>query len=85
MEIILPVAAAILIVVFVGYLRRSQPKVICPQCASQELRQLDKQLEKIQQNNTTGYAMKLDVTLILKTTYRCQNCGHTWTVTAPEK
>ena len=85
MEIILPVAAAILIVIFVSYLRRSQPKETCPQCGSQQLRQLDKQLEKIQQNSTIGYAMKLDVTLILKTTYRCQHCGHTWSVTAPEK
>ena len=84
MEILLPVAAVILIIVFVGNLRRSRPQVSCPHCRSQLLRQLDQQLEKIQQDSTMGYAVKLDVKLIMKTTYRCQNCGHTWTVTAPE-
>lgn len=84
MEIVLPIAAVALIVVFVGYLRRSQPKISCPQCRSQEVRQLEQQLEKIRQDSTMGYAVKLDVKLIMKTTYRCQTCGHTWTITAPE-
>lgn len=84
MEIILPVVAAILIAAFVGYLRRSQPRARCPQCQSQQVRPLEQQLEKIQQDSTMGYAVKLDVKLIMKTTYRCQTCGHAWTVTAPE-
>ena len=41
-------------------------------------------VEKIQQDSTMGYAVKLDVKLIMKTTYRCQKCGHTWAVIAPE-
>lgn len=85
MEILLPVAAVVLIGVFVGYLRRSQPRLSCPKCQSQQVRQVEQVLEKIQQDSTMGYAMKLDVKLILKTTYRCQTCGYTWTVTAPEK
>lgn len=84
MEILLPVAAVVLIVVFVGYLRRSQPRTGCPECQSQQVRQVEQVLEKIQQDSTMGYAVKLDVKLIMKTTHRCQTCGHTWTVTAPE-
>lgn len=85
MEILLPVAAVVLVLAFVGYLRRSQPQVSCPQCRSQQLRTLEQTLEKIEQDSTMGYAVKLDVKLILKTTYRCQKCNHTWTVTAPER
>ncbi len=84
MEILLPVAAVVLIVTFIGYLRRGQPRVSCPECQSQQVRQVEQVLEKIEQESTMGYAVKLDVKLILKTTYRCQKCGHTWTVTAPE-
>ena len=85
MEIILPVVAAILIAAFVGYLRRSQPQVSCPQCQSRQVRPLEQSLEKIEQDSTMGYAVKLDVKLILKTSYRCQTCGHSWTVIAAER
>lgn len=85
MEIILPVVAAMLIAAFVGYMRRSQVKIICPQCQSRQVRPLEQSLEKIEQDRSMGYAVKLDVKLILKTSYRCQTCGHTWTIIAPER
>ncbi len=85
MELLLPAAAAALVIFFVGYLRRSQEKITCPQCHSSQLRQVEQQLKEIRQDGgKIGYATKLDVQLIMETSYRCQNCSHTWTVTAPE-
>lgn len=84
MEILLPIAAVVLVLVFVGYVRRGQPKTNCPQCGGTQLRIVDKQLKELKQDTTKGYSMKLDVSLILETRYRCQACNHTWLITAPE-
>jgi transposase-like protein len=84
MELLIPVATIVLIVIFVGYVRRGQPKISCPQCADTEVRLVEQQLKELKQDSTMGYAVKLDVQLIMETSYRCQNCNHTWTVTAPE-
>ncbi len=84
MEILLPVTAVILIALFVGYLRREQRKISCPQCESLRVRIVEQQLKELKQDQTIGYAVKLDVQLIMETEYRCQACGHTWTVIAPE-
>lgn len=84
MEIVIPVAAVALIIIFVGYLQRSKPKMSCPQCSSAQVRQLEQQLKELKQDNTIGYSIKLDVQLIMETKYRCKNCEHTWTITAPE-
>ena len=84
MEFILPLAAIVLIVAFVGYVRRGQQKTNCPECGSTQLRIVDKQLKELKQDTTRGYSVKLDVSLILETRYRCQVCNHTWLVTAPE-
>jgi transposase-like protein len=85
MEFIIPIAAVILIVAFVAYLQRGQQKISCPQCDSAQIRNVEQQLTELKQDQTMGYAVKLDVQLIMKTTYRCQTCNHTWTVTAPER
>lgn len=85
MEIIVPLSAIALIVIFVGYVRRGQQKPLCPACASLQVRLVDQQLKELKQDQTVGYAVKLDVQLIMETQYRCQACNHTWSVTAPEK
>jgi transposase-like protein len=85
MEILVPIAAVVLIVIFVGYVRHGQQKIHCPQCSSPQVRVVDQQLKKLKQDQTMGYAVKLDVQLIMETSYRCQNCNHTWAITAPEK
>jgi len=84
MEIFIPVAAVVLIAAFVGYLRRGQQKIICPQCDSSQVRLVDQQLKELKQDQTVGYAVKLDVQLIMETKYRCQACNHSWSVIAPE-
>lgn len=84
MEFIIPIAAIALIAIFVGYVRRSQTKVSCPACDSPNVRQVDQHLKELKQDSKMGYAVKLDVQLILETKYRCQNCNHSWTVIAPE-
>lgn len=84
MEILLPITAVILIAVFVGYLRRERQKISCPACNSSQIRAVEKQLKELKQDRATGYAVKLDVQLIMETKYRCQACDHTWTVIAPE-
>ena len=84
MEFILPLAVVVLIAVFVGYVRRGQQKTNCPECGSTQLHIVDKQLKELKQDSTRGYSVKLDVSLILETRYRCQMCNHTWLVTAPE-
>ncbi len=84
MEIVIVVTAVALIIIFVGYLQRSKPKISCPQCNNTQVRQLEQQLKKLQQDEIIGLGMKLDVQLIMETKYRCQNCEHTWTITAPE-
>ncbi|MEZ4593830.1 MAG: hypothetical protein R3D55_22190 [Chloroflexota bacterium] len=86
MEFVIIIAAVALIATFVAYIRRGQQKTSCPQCSSLQVRQLDQQLKKLKQDSgTMGYAVKLDVKLIMETKYRCQSCHHTWTVTAPER
>lgn len=86
MEILVPLAALVLVVIFVAYVRRGQqPKVSCPQCGSGQVRLVEQHLEKLKQDESAGYAVKLDVQLILETTYRCQTCQHSWTVVAPER
>lgn len=84
MEILLPIGAIVLIVFFVGYLQRGKQKVSCPECNSVQVRIVEQQLKQLKQNQTMGYATKLDVQLIVETAYRCQACQYTWQVTAPE-
>lgn len=84
MEFIVIIAAVALILTFVAYLRRAQPKITCPACGSVQVRQVEQQLKRIEQDTSVGYATKLDVRLIMETSYRCQNCNHTWAITAPE-
>jgi DNA-directed RNA polymerase subunit M/transcription elongation factor TFIIS len=84
MEILLPITAVILVAVFVGYLRRERPKLSCPKCVSSRVRLVEKQLKELKQDRATGHAVKLDVQLIMETKYRCQACGHTWNIIAPE-
>jgi hypothetical protein len=83
-EIFLPITAVILIVVFVGYLRRERPKISCPACNSTQVRTVEKQIKELKQDRATGHAVKLDVQLIMETKYRCQACDHTWNLIAPE-
>lgn len=84
MEILLLIAAVALIVIFAGYLRRGREKIVCPQCGSSQLRTVEQQLKELKQDQTIGYAVKLDVQLIMETKYRCQACDHAWRVVAPE-
>ncbi len=84
MDIILPLAAVVLVATFVGYLLRGKQKISCPACASSQIRVVDQQLKELKQDATSGYAVKLDVKLIMETHYRCQACGHSWSITAPE-
>lgn len=84
MEILVPVSAVVLIAIFVGYVRRTQQKTQCPQCNSSQVRTVDKQLKELKQDQTIGYAVKLDVKLIMETRYRCQACSHSWAVIASE-
>lgn len=84
MEIVVAITAVVLIAIFVGYVQRGQQKAACPQCASSQVRTVDQQLKELKQDQTTGYAVKLDVQLIMETQYRCQACSHSWTVIAPE-
>ncbi|MBK7897813.1 MAG: hypothetical protein WAS33_30310 [Candidatus Promineifilaceae bacterium] len=86
MEFVIIIAAVVLIAAFVAYVQRGQQKTNCPQCSSPQVRQLEQQLKEIRQDSgTIGYAVKLDVKLIMETSYRCQTCNHSWTVTAPER
>lgn len=85
MEILLPVAAVAMLVIFIGYLRREQTTISCPECESVRVRQVDQQLKHLKQDAKMGYGVKLDVQLILETRYACQSCHHRWTVTAPEQ
>ena len=84
MEIFIPVAAVVLVAFFVGYLQRGKQKISCPTCDSSQVRVVDQQLKELKQDQTMGYAVKLDVRLIMETQYRCQACNHSWTVIAPE-
>ena len=84
MEFVIIIAALVLVAAFLAYVRRGQQKISCPECANQQVRQVEQQLKELKQDSTMGYAVKLDVKLIMETTYRCQTCHHTWTVTAPE-
>ncbi len=84
MEFLLPIGAVVLIVFFVSYLQRGKQKVSCPECNGFQVRIVEQQLKQLKQNQTMGYATKLDVQLIMETVYRCQTCQHTWQVTAPE-
>jgi DNA-directed RNA polymerase subunit M/transcription elongation factor TFIIS len=56
----------------------------CPNCETKNVRIVDQQLKELKQDETIGYATKLDVKLIMETHYRCRECDHKWTVTAPE-
>jgi hypothetical protein len=95
MEIIVPIAAVVLIIIFVAYVRRGQTKIGCPNCESLQVRTVDQQLKKLTQDRTSGhnlkgiggiggFGMKLDVQLIVETHYRCRSCEHSWSVIAPE-
>ena len=84
MDILLPIATVALIAIFVGYLRRNKQQVSCPQCNSSKVRIVEQQLNELKQDQTAGYAVKLDVKLIMETKYHCQVCNHTWTIIAPE-
>jgi transposase-like protein len=84
MGIIVPISAVALIVIFVAYVCRGQIKMSCPECNNSQVRTVDKQLKELKQDQTMGYAVKLDVKLIIETRYRCQACSHSWTVIAPE-
>lgn len=85
MDIFLPLTAVVLIAIFVSYLRRARQKISCPECESSQVRIVEQQLKELKQDQTTGYAVKLDVQLIMETQYRCQNCEHSWAVIAPER
>jgi len=84
MEIVAPITAVMLIAIFVGYVRRGKQKISCPGCDSAQVRIVEQQLKELKQDRTIGYAIKLDVQLIMETQYRCQACGHSWAVIAPE-
>ncbi len=84
MEIFVPIAAVVLVAFFVGYLQRGKQKIRCPECENTQIRLVDQQLKELKQDQTKGYAVKLDVQLIMETTYRCQACNYSWTVIAPE-
>ena len=85
MEIVVIMAAVLLLIIFVFYLRRGRQTISCPACSSKQIRTVEQQLEKLTQDRSVGYAVKLDVQLIMKTDYRCQQCAHSWTVIAPER
>lgn len=85
MEFVIVVSLAAFIAIFAGYLRRSSSKIICPECESKQVRQLEQHLKKLQQDEIIGLGLKLDVQLIMETKYACQKCGHKWQVIAPEK
>lgn len=96
MELFILVAAFVLIITFVAYIRRGQVKISCPKCNSPKIRTVDQQLIKLTQDSRSGHNLKgiggigglgtkLDVQLIMETQYRCQDCEHSWSVTAPEK
>ena len=85
MEFVIIIAAVVLVAAFVAYVRRGQEQVSCPECSSPQVRQVDQQLKELKQDSgTMGYSVKLDVKLIMETSFRCQSCNHTWSVTAPE-
>ena len=96
MEFFILLAAFVLAIAFVAYVRRGQHKISCPQCSSVQVRTVDRQLKKLTQGRAIGqdvkdlgglgnFGIKLDVQLIMETQYRCQACSHAWTVIAPEK
>ena len=92
MEFVLALAAIALTIIFVAYLRRSQPKISCPQCTGTQIRTVEQQLKQLKQDSRIeGFGVidslgtKMDVQLIMETQYRCQACEHSWSVTAPEK
>lgn len=84
MELFILVAAVVLTITFVAYIRRGQVKMHCPQCDSASVRTVERQLKELKQDQTIGYAVKLDVQLIMETQYRCKACEHSWSMTAPE-
>ena len=84
MEFFILLAAFVLAIAFVAYVRRGQHKISCPQCSNAQVRRVDQQLKELKQGESMGYSVKLDVQLIMETQYRCQACEHSWSVTAPE-
>ena len=95
MELFILVAAVVLTITFVAYIRRGQVKMRCPECDGASVRTVDQQLKKLTQGRAIGqdvkdlgglgnFGMKLDVQLIMETQYRCRSCEHSWSVTAPE-